>query len=92
MNKHCPHCGGNISLARRLLSLEGYYAKKCPHCKKKIKLKTLGIFPTSICVALVACIYFCKIEWIRIVCAISLLAFLIFESARAPIISGEDED
>lgn len=92
MNKHCPHCGEKISLIKRLFSLEGYHTKECPHCKKKIKLKLLRFWPTAFCVALVLCIYFVDLTWLRLIFAIGLVVFLTITSILAPIISGEDED
>ncbi len=89
MKNQCPHCGGKISIFRKLFYLEGRYAKECPHCKKKIKLQTLGAFPTSIVVVFLLCISF---DVFALAFAIALVAFMLAASVLSPIIAVEEEE
>lgn len=95
MNKHCPHCRNEIGLARKFLFYDGWHPKECPFCKRNIKIKTLGIFPSMVLLIFVfLCLYFSwvmDIHWLKIVMAIVLVLVTTVSVIVLPFVSAEKD-
>ncbi len=91
----CPYCHESIGFVRKFFCYNGWHFKPCPHCNRKIKVKTLSPILAAIyallAITVISSVFFAGDLWL-LVLSVILLLFTLLGELLLPFVPMDSND